>query len=335
MKAEISSRFTFFASELGSMKPKVYISKEIVLTAYHGNLFWGPHQFESLQRGTSRLFASFCFPPFSSIEFQTHPTTGPLWSFEDLPLLSPTWAPKWKILPGRTGCGVWAPRHCPNDFANVTHIKSGSWPGKNETSAAVEEEHEKVVTRTEWQPDPDPKSKVSTLGKQKSLHSSDFTHHVHTSHQAFILGQALSIRLSRVQPRCIEPWACGFIAKKGRLMRNVSRKEMVLGENRTLNFIVFESDNIKPDYENNFKKYHLEKLKLRYPKWGQEVFQTLDAVSYFQNLRKRRKEQRVIYVCWKDDSDKCKRCSCFCFGTYLLIYIYIFAQDFFSHPLQY
>ena len=49
-------------------------------------------------------------------------------------------------------------------------------------------------------------------------------------------------------------------------MRNVSRKEMVLGENRTLNFIVFESDNIKPDYENNFKKYHLEKLKLRYPK---------------------------------------------------------------------
>lgn len=52
-------------------------------------------------------------------------------------------------------------------------------------------------------------------------------------------------------------------------MRNVSRKEMVLGENRTLNFIVFESDNIKPDYENDCKRYHLGKLKLRYPKRGQ------------------------------------------------------------------
>lgn len=42
-----------------------------------------------------------------------------------------------KTLPGKTGGAVWAPRHCPNDFANVTHIKSGSWPGKNETSVAV------------------------------------------------------------------------------------------------------------------------------------------------------------------------------------------------------
>lgn len=81
MKAEISSRFTFFASELGSMKPKVYISKEIVVTAYHGNLFWGPHQFESLQRGTSRLFASFCFP---SLLFHWVPNPSNNWATLEL-----------------------------------------------------------------------------------------------------------------------------------------------------------------------------------------------------------------------------------------------------------
>lgn len=170
------------------------------------------------------LFASFA--PFSSIsiEFQTHPTTGPLWSFEDLPLLSPTWAPKWQNFTRKNGwCCLSSPalpqwlRKC-----HPHQIWQLAWEKWNICSS--EKEHEKVVTRSEWQP----KSKVLTLGKQKSLHCSDFKHHIHTSHQAFILGQALSIRLSRVQPRCIERWACRFIAKRAGLWGTCEEKKWCL-----------------------------------------------------------------------------------------------------------
>ena len=199
-------------------------------------------------------FSSFCFPPFPSIEFQTHPTTGPLWSFEDLPLLSPTWVGPPKRIGKFYQHGWWCLsslalprwlRKCPPH-----QIWQLAWEKMNQSVARKRWTRSRNGSQIQHKV----KSFLPHLeSKYESLHSSDFKHHIHTYQPpGFILefghvwsSSNLSIRLSRVQPRCIEPWACEFMAKKGPRVRNVSRKEMVVGENRTLNITIFEHCNLQ------------------------------------------------------------------------------------------
>ncbi len=142
--------------------------------------------------------------------------------------------------------------------------------------------------------------------KYESLHSSDFKHHIHTYQPpGFILefghvwsSSNLSIRLSRVQPRCIEPWACEFMAKKGPRVRNVSRKEMVVGENRTLNITIYEHCNLqyqtkrwKLCQEVSFRKTEASISKMR----TISVSNTAFSVMLPKSTKKKSKES-FVYV---------------------------------------